>query len=54
MAGDLAEFLKSRGMHSGDYFAGWIRELLGAKGKTQFGHLRDPNPSAENRTTGSR
>ncbi len=52
VAGDLAEFLKSRGMHSGDYFVGWIRELLGAKGKTQFGHLRDPNPSAENRTYG--
>ena len=52
VAGDLAEFLKSRGMHSGDYFVGWIRELLGAKGKTQFGHLRDPSPSAENRTYG--
>jgi NTE family protein len=52
VAGDIGEFLKSRGMHSGDYFSGWIRELLGAKGKTQFGHLRDPNPSAENRAYG--
>jgi NTE family protein len=50
VAGDIAEFLKSRGMHSGKYFLGWIREQLQAKGKTQFGHLRDPNPSAENRT----
>jgi NTE family protein len=52
VGGDIGEFLKSRGMHSGNYFSGWIRELLGAKGKTQFGHLRDPNPSAENRTYG--
>jgi NTE family protein len=50
VAGDIAEFLKSRGMHSGDYFAGWIREQLAAKGKTKFGDLRDPSPSAENRT----
>jgi NTE family protein len=52
VAGDIAEFLKSRGMHSGNYFVGWIRELLAAKGKTQFGHLRDPNATAENRTYG--
>jgi NTE family protein len=52
VAGDIAEFLKSRGMHSGNYFLGWIQELLAAKGKTQFGHLRDPSASAENRTYG--
>jgi NTE family protein len=50
VAGDIAEFLKSRGMHSGNYFLGWIRELLGAKGKTRFGDLRDPSATAENRT----
>jgi len=37
-------------MHTGDYFVGWISELLAAKGKTRFGDLRDPNPSSENRT----
>jgi NTE family protein len=52
VAGDIAEFLKSRGMHSGNYFLGWIREVLAAKGKTKFGDLRDPSPSAENRTYG--
>jgi NTE family protein len=52
VAGDIAEFLKSRGMHSGNYFLGWIRELLAAKGKTKFGDLRDPSPSAANRTYG--
>jgi NTE family protein len=50
VAGDVAQFLVSRGMHSGNYFLGWIRELLAAKGKTKFGDLRDPSPSAENRT----
>ncbi|HEX8977622.1 MAG TPA: patatin-like phospholipase family protein [Solirubrobacteraceae bacterium] len=41
--GDIAEFFRTRGMHSGDYFLGWIRDLLRAKGKTTFGDLRDPN-----------
>lgn len=35
VAGDVVEFLKSRGMHSGNYFAGWLREHLQAKGKTR-------------------
>jgi NTE family protein len=51
-AGDIAQFLESRGMHSGNYFLDWIRELLAAKGKTKFGDLRDPSPRAENRTYG--
>jgi NTE family protein len=37
--GDIAQFLHSRGMHSGDYFLGWIRDLLRAKGKEHFGDL---------------
>ncbi len=43
--GDIIEFAKSRGMHSGNYFLGWIRDLLAAKGKTKFGHLRNPDTS---------
>src|SRR5580658_80203 len=34
-AGGLAEFFVHRGMHSGDYFLGWIRKLLEAKRKTR-------------------
>jgi NTE family protein len=49
VAGDIAQFLKTRGMHSGDYFLGWMRDQLKATGKTQFGHLKDENASAENR-----
>jgi NTE family protein len=52
VAGDVGEFLTRRGMHTGDYFVGWISELLSAKGKTKFGDLRQPNPSADNRTYG--
>jgi len=43
--GDIAQFFKSRGMHSGKYFLGWIHELLTAKGKTKFGHLRNEDQS---------
>jgi NTE family protein len=39
--GDIAQFFRSRGMHSGNYFLGWIRELLTAKGVTKFGDLRN-------------
>ena len=39
--GKGAQFFKSRGMHSGNYFRGWIRDLLAAKGKTRFGDLRN-------------
>jgi NTE family protein len=42
--GDIAQFFKSRGMHSGNYFRGWIRDLLAAKGKTRFGDLRNDDP----------
>lgn len=40
--GDIVEFFRSRGMHSGNYLLAWIRDLLAAKGKTKFGDLRDP------------
>ena len=48
--GDIAEFFKTRGMHSGDYFLGWIRDLLKAKGKTTFGDLRDRNATDPKRS----
>jgi NTE family protein len=48
--GDIAEFFKTRGMHSGDYFLGWIRDLLKAKGKTTFGDLRDRNATDPRRS----
>ncbi len=40
-AGEVIELLKDRGLHSGDYFHNWIRELLEDKGKTTFGDLRN-------------
>jgi NTE family protein len=45
VVGDLAQFVISRGMHSGDYFLGWIRELLTAKNITTFGDLRNVGDS---------
>ena len=45
--GDIAQFFKSRGMHSGKYFRGWIRDLLAAKGKTKFGDLRNPDDAGD-------
>jgi NTE family protein len=47
--GELAEFLTRGGIHSGDYFLNWIRKLLGAKGKTKFGDLRNPAGEGGNR-----
>ncbi len=41
IAGDLVQFLHSRGMHSGNYFLGWITELLEHKKTTTFGDLRN-------------
>lgn len=43
--GDIAEFLRSGGMHSGEYFLSWIRERLEAKGKRTFRDLRNPDQS---------
>jgi len=48
--GDAAEFFRTRGMHSGDYFLAWMRELLKEKGITKFGQLRDPNAKTAART----
>jgi NTE family protein len=47
--GDAAEFLSHRGMHSGDYFLGWIKEKLAAKGKNTFGDLRDDAATSDSR-----
>ncbi len=38
--GEGAQFLRSRGIHSGRYFHGWIEELLAKKGVATFGDLR--------------
>jgi NTE family protein len=40
-AGEVIDVLKDRGLHSGDYFLGWIRERLAARGLSTFGQLRD-------------
>jgi NTE family protein len=42
---DIGRFFTSRGMHSGSYFLGWIREKLAAKGKTTFRDLRNEDQS---------
>jgi NTE family protein len=43
LGSELVEFLHKRGLHSGDYFLGWMRERLAAKGVRTFGDLRDPD-----------
>jgi NTE family protein len=48
-AGDIAQFLRSRGMHSGNYFSDWMRARLNDKGLTKFGDLKDANADSENR-----
>ncbi|MDQ6949620.1 MAG: patatin-like phospholipase family protein [Actinomycetota bacterium] len=48
--GDVGEFLTHRGIRSGNYFLGWIRDLLAAKGKTKFGDLRNPDTTNPKRT----
>ena len=48
-AGDAIDVLDRRGVHSGDYFLDWIREMLAAKGKHTFADLRDDQAAAENR-----
>jgi NTE family protein len=47
--GEMLQFFKSRGMHSGDFFLNWMRERLQAKRITKFGQLRNPQPSNDNR-----
>lgn len=48
--GQMLEFFKSRGMHSGAYFLEWMQERLRVKGKTTFGQLRNEQPSDPKRT----
>lgn len=48
--GDAAEFFRTRGMHSGDYFLDWMRALLAEKGVTKFGQLRNPSATNPERT----
>ena len=40
VVGDIAQFMVSRGMHSGNYFLEWITELLSAKNVRTFADLR--------------
>jgi NTE family protein len=47
--GELLEFIRRQGIHSGDYFLDWIGKLLAAKGKTKFGDLRNPSGEGGNR-----
>lgn len=49
VGGGIVEFLRTRGMHSGDYFYNWIADLLKAKGIVTFGQLRNPNASSDKR-----
>lgn len=46
-AGELTEFARHRGMHSGEYFLDWMRERVDAKGVRTFGELRTPSASPE-------
>lgn len=46
--GDAIDVLKYRGLHSGDYFLGWMREKLEAKGVRTFADLEGES-AAENR-----
>ncbi len=45
--GELTEFARHRGMHSGEYFLNWMRERVAAKGIRTFGELRNPGASPE-------
>jgi NTE family protein len=42
---EFIELLHKRGLHPGNYFEGWMREHLEAKGITKFGELRQPVPA---------
>ena len=47
--GEAAEFVATRGLHSGKYFLDWMGERLAAKGITTFGQLRDDGASDDSR-----
>jgi NTE family protein len=38
--GELVEFMRTRGLHTGNFFLDWMRERLAAKGVHTFGDLR--------------
>jgi NTE family protein len=48
--GEMLQFFKSRGMHSGNYFLNWMRERLEAKGITKFGQLGNQQPTNDKRS----
>jgi NTE family protein len=39
---EIAELLSRRGLHSGEFFLHWMRDMLAAKGVSTFGDLRNP------------
>ncbi len=47
--GEVADVLKDRGLHSGDYFRNWIGERLDAKQVRTFGQLRDETANGTSR-----
>jgi NTE family protein len=47
--GEALDILKDKGIHSGDYFLHWIRDLLAAKGVHAFADLRDDTATDERR-----
>lgn len=49
MLGEALDVAKRRGIHSGAYFLHWIAGMLGARGLTQFGDLKDPAATDERR-----
>jgi NTE family protein len=44
--GELLHLARTHGLHSGDYFLNWIRELLANKEITRFGQLRNTTTAA--------
>jgi NTE family protein len=48
-AGEIVEFLRTRGLHSGNYFLKWMRDRLAAKGVHTFADLRDDATNDEKR-----
>jgi NTE family protein len=40
LPGEIVELVRTRGLHSGDYFLSWIAERLSDRGLTTFGDLR--------------
>jgi NTE family protein len=47
LLGQGLEFLHRGGLHSGDYFLAWMRDLLAAQGVRRFGDLRAGNGATD-------